>query len=103
MVKISVNIQTERGRTMPYHKDKQQAFQAAQQGTSDAQHSYDNIVKNDPDYGHHLKHLRQEVQEAYEQIQNALEVASETQRPQLKKYEGDLERIIQNVDELSDL
>lgn len=88
---------------MPYHKDKQQAFQAAQQGVVDAMHSYDNIVKNDPNYGHDLKHLRQEVQEAYEQIQNALEVASETQCSQLKKYEDDLQRIIQHVDESSDI
>ncbi len=63
---------------MPYHKDKQQAFQAAQQGVVQAEHIFNNIVKNDPNYGHDLKQLHQEVQEAYEQIQNALEVASET-------------------------
>ena len=59
---------------MPYHKDKQQAFQAAQQGVTQAENAFNNIVKNDPNYGHDLKELRQEVQEAYEQIQNALEV-----------------------------
>lgn len=57
---------------MPYHKDKQQAFQAAQQGVTQAENAFNNIVKNDPNYGHDLKELRQEVQEAYEQIQNAL-------------------------------
>ena len=72
----------ERDYIMPYHKDKQQAFQRPRKGVTQAEHAYNNIVKNDPNYGHDLKELRQEVQEAYEQIQNALEVASETQRPQ---------------------
>ncbi|MBY7121568.1 hypothetical protein ILS93_05520 [Bacillus sp. 16GRE42] len=85
---------------MPYHKDKQQAFQAAQQGVTQAEHAFNNIVKNDPNYGQDLKELRQEVQEAYEQIQNALEVASETQRPQLEQYENNLQNIIRNVDQL---
>ncbi|KAA0789302.1 hypothetical protein MKX31_15675 [Bacillus sp. FSL M8-0063] len=85
---------------MPYHKDKQQAFQAAQQGVTQAEHAFNNIVKNDSNYGHDLKELRQEVQEAYEQIQNALEVASETQRPQLEQYENNLQNIIRNVDQL---
>ncbi|MFD0770072.1 hypothetical protein ACFQZ1_14930 [Bacillus sp. CGMCC 1.60114] len=87
---------------MPYHKDKQQAFQAAQQGTVDAENVYNNIVKNDPNYPQDLKHLRQEVHEAYEQIQNALEVASETQRKQLQQYEQDLQHIMQNVEEVRD-
>lgn len=82
---------------MPYHKDKQQAFQAAQQGIKQAMDSNEQIVKNDPDYAHQLKHLRQEVNEAYEQIQNALETASETQRKQLEKYEQDLQQIVQDV------
>ena len=82
---------------MPYHKDKQQAFQAAQQGVTQAENAFNNIVKNDPNYGHDLKELRQEVQEAYEQIQNALEVASETQRPQLEQYENNLQNIMQHV------
>ncbi|MEC3159056.1 hypothetical protein P9Z94_23675 [Bacillus thuringiensis] len=85
---------------MPYHKDKQQAFQAAQQGVTQAENAFNNIVKNDPNYVHDLKELRQEVQEAYEQIQNALEVASETQRPQLEQYENNLQNIMRNVDRL---
>ncbi|MBG0972034.1 hypothetical protein [Bacillus sp. SRB3LM] len=85
---------------MPYHKDKQQAFQAAQQGVTQAENAFNNIVKNDLNYGHDLKELRQEVQEAYEQIQNALEVASETQRPQLEQYENNLQNIMRNVDQL---
>lgn len=85
---------------MPYHKDKQQAFQAAQQGVVQAENIFNNIVKNDPNYGHDLKELRQEVQEAYEQIQNALEVASETRCPQLEQYESNLQNIMRNVDQI---
>ncbi|CJD69126.1 Uncharacterised protein [Streptococcus pneumoniae] len=50
---------------MPYHKDKQQAFQAAQQGVTQAENAFNNIVKNDPNYGHDLKELRQEVPENF--------------------------------------
>ncbi|MFD3445663.1 hypothetical protein ACFDTO_13785 [Microbacteriaceae bacterium 4G12] len=90
---------TKEGNIMPYHKDKQQAFQAAQQGTKQATDAYNNVVKNDPNYAYHLQHLRQEVNEAYEQIQNALENASETQRKQLEKYQQDLQSIVQNVND----
>lgn len=62
-----------------------------------------NIVRSDSNYGAHLQHLRQEVNEAYMQIQNALEVASETQRGQLEKYERDLQQIVQEVNEFQDL
>jgi predicted nucleic acid-binding Zn-ribbon protein len=80
---------------MPYNKDKQQAFQAAQQGTEQARDVFEAIVKNDPNYGHDFKRLENEVNEALEQINNALEVASETQRPQLMQFQQDLERMIQ--------
>ncbi|WP_223700042.1 hypothetical protein [Sutcliffiella deserti] len=80
---------------MPYNKDKQQAFQAAQQGTEQARDVYEAIVKNDPDYGHDFKRLENEVNEAMEQINNALEVASETQRPQLMQFQEDLQTILQ--------
>ncbi|MGD6779330.1 hypothetical protein ACQCT3_06445 [Sutcliffiella horikoshii] len=80
---------------MPYHKDKQQAFQAAQQGTEQARDVYEAIVRNDPNYGHDFKRLEIEVNEAMEQINNALEVASETQRPQLMQFQADLQRLMQ--------
>ncbi|MFB9762381.1 MULTISPECIES: hypothetical protein [Bacillaceae] len=83
---------------MPYNKDEQQAFQAAQQGTKEAVNIASSIVANDPDYASQLKHLRKEVGEAYEQIQNALESATETQYDQLQKYEQDLRKIMQDVD-----
>lgn len=84
---------------MPYHKDKQQSFQAAQQGTKDVMDVYENIVKDSADYGSQLKHLKQEVNEAYQQIENALENASETQKSQLEQYQRDLQKIVTEVNE----
>lgn len=82
---------------MPYHKDKQQAFQAAQQGMEDAEELYHEIVNDSASYGHQLKHLKQEVNEAYQQIENALEVASEHQRVQLEQFQQDLKSIVDEV------
>lgn len=82
---------------MPYNKNKQQAFQAAQQGTNQAKDVYESIIKNDPDYGSQLKRLKNEVNEAYEQINNALEVASEHQREQLEQFQSDLQSIVNEV------
>jgi uncharacterized protein YheU (UPF0270 family) len=84
---------------MPYHKNKQQAFQAAQQGVEDVEEQYYEIVRESPDYGHQLQHLKQEVNEAYQQIENALEVASEHQRVQLKTFQNDLRKILDEVNQ----
>ncbi|MED3724532.1 hypothetical protein [Geobacillus stearothermophilus] len=56
-------------------------------------------VRDQADYGHQLAHLRQEVNEAFAQIENALEVASETQRVQLEKFRSDLQAIVDEVNE----
>jgi flagellar biosynthesis chaperone FliJ len=82
---------------MPYHKDKQQAFQAAQQGFEDAQGLYSEIVRDNASYGHQLKHLKNEVNEAFQQIENALENASEHQRAQLERFQQDLRSIVNEV------
>jgi flagellar biosynthesis chaperone FliJ len=82
---------------MPYHKNKQQAFQAAQQGIEEARELYNDIVQDSASYGHQLKHLKDEVNEAYQQIENALEVASDHQRAQLEKFRNDLQTIISEV------
>ncbi|MBY0120528.1 hypothetical protein [Bacillus sp. S/N-304-OC-R1] len=84
---------------MPYHKNKQQAFQAAQQGMEDAQELYFEIVRDSANYGHQLKHLKQEVNEAYQQIENALEIASETQKTQLEKFQKDLSKMVEEVNQ----
>ena len=84
---------------MPYHKNKQQAFQAAQQGVEDVEELYHEIVHDSSSYGHQLKHLKNEVNEAYQQIENALEVASENQRAQLEQFQTDLQSIVNEVNE----
>ncbi|RDU35839.1 hypothetical protein DRW41_17055 [Neobacillus piezotolerans] len=82
---------------MPYHKNKQQAFQAAQQGVEEARDLFTEIVRDSASYGHQLKHLQNEVNEAYQQIENALEVASEHQRAQLEQFRMDLQNIVEEV------
>lgn len=83
----------------PFHKDKQQAFQAAQQGYENAQGLYETIVKDNASYGHQLKHLKDEVNEAYQQIANAMEVASEHQRSQLERFQQDLKAMVADVNQ----
>ncbi|MGG0719672.1 hypothetical protein ABE096_19100 [Robertmurraya massiliosenegalensis] len=84
---------------MPYHKNKQQAFQAAQQGVNEAQELYHEIVRDSANYGHQLKHLQQEVNEALQQIENALEVASEHQKSQLEQFRQDVSAIASEVNQ----
>lgn len=84
---------------MPYNKNKQQAFQAAQQGVNEAQELYHEIVRDSASYGHQLKHLKNEVNEALQQIENALEVASETQRAQLEQFRQDVTAIANEVNQ----
>jgi phenylalanyl-tRNA synthetase alpha subunit len=81
----------------PYQKDKQQAFQAAQQGVEDAEELYYEIVSDSASFGHQLQHLKNEVNEAYQQIENALEVASEHQRVQLEQFQRDLQKMVSEV------
>lgn len=81
----------------PYNKNKQQAFQAAQQGYEEAQGLFATIISDSASYGHQLKHLKEEVNEAYQQIESALEVASEHQRAQLERFQQDLQSIVAEV------
>ncbi|MGJ7913309.1 hypothetical protein [Neobacillus sp. LXY-1] len=83
----------------PYNKDKQQAFHAAQQGYEEAQGLYETIVTDSASYGHQLKHLKNEVNEAYQQIENALEVASDHQRAQLERFQQDLRQMVSEVNQ----
>ncbi|WP_141432366.1 hypothetical protein [Bacillus sp. 03113] len=84
---------------MPYHKNKQQAFQAAQQAKEDAEELYYELNRNSGTYGHELKHLKQEVNEAYQSIENAHEVASEHQRKQLEKFKKDIKPIVDEINQ----
>lgn len=85
---------------MPYHSNKQEAFQDAQRNLLETQNLYQDIVKDSANYGHQLKHLKQEINETYQQIENALEVASEHQRQQLERFQRDLKSIVDEVNEI---
>ena len=85
---------------MPYHSNKQEAFQDAQRNLYETQNLYQDIVKDSANYGHQLKHLKQEINETYQQIENALEVASEYQRQQLESFQRDLKSIVDEVNEI---
>ncbi|MGD6816044.1 hypothetical protein [Metabacillus sp. 84] len=82
---------------MPYHKNKQQSFQAAQQEAAETVHHYEQMNPSSADYGSHLKHLKEEINETNAQIQNALENATEHQRSQLEKFQHDINRIVSEI------
>ncbi|MGF3102986.1 hypothetical protein [Rossellomorea sp. DUT-2] len=82
---------------MSYHKNKQQAYQAAEQSVTEIQNTINELVLDGASYGSQLAHLKNEVNEAYQQIENALEVASETQRAQLQQFKSDLSSIVSEV------
>ncbi|MCA1062727.1 hypothetical protein LS684_22370 (plasmid) [Cytobacillus spongiae] len=82
---------------MPYHKNKQQAYQAAEQSVTEVQNTINELVLDGASYGTQLAHLKNEVNEAYQQIENALEVASDTQRAQLQQFKSDLSSIVNEV------
>ena len=84
---------------LPYHQDPQQAFQQAQEGTKDVIDVFENMDASGNSYGHQLKHLQTEINEAYQQIENAMEVATEHQRVQLQKFQNDLRSIVEQVNQ----
>ncbi len=84
---------------MPYHEGKQQAFNDANQITDKIKVNFEQLDTTTAHYGKELKHLKEEVNEAFEQINNALEVASEKQRKHLYKFRDDLEEIVTAVNE----
>ncbi|WP_028390735.1 hypothetical protein [Bacillus cihuensis] len=80
-------------------QDKRRAFQAADQSYKQVQEAIHGIVKEGPDYGSQLKHVKQEMNEAYQQIESALQVASEHQREQLQQYQQDLQSMLDEVEQ----
>ncbi|WP_409293729.1 hypothetical protein V1498_11375 [Peribacillus sp. SCS-26] len=84
----------------PYHKDKQQAFQAAQQSYEQARVEAGGLDRGGPAIGSQVKRLKEEVNEAFQQIENALENASEHQRVQLREFQGDLHSIMKEIEEM---
>ena len=75
---------------MPYIKNKQQAFQAAQQQFVQAKQAIFDLEVSDEDFGHHYKKAEQEIREAEQVIQKAYRAASEHQRLELQKFEQEL-------------
>ena len=82
---------------MVYHEDKQQAYQDAQEATKDVKDILQKLDRNGNAYGAQVKHLKTGIIEAYEQIDNALEVASEHQRHQLQQYKQELQSIMNDM------
>lgn len=82
---------------VPYHKNKQKAFQASEQGVMEAKKMFESIDKDSPDYGRQLKQLQQEINEAFAQIENAMENASEKQRRRLERYREELHSIAEEA------
>lgn len=83
---------------MPYHKNKQQSFQAAQQGTSAAADAFRSASQEEADYGAQVKQVKEEVNEAFAQIQNARENATGNQNMRLDQFEEELNQIVSEVD-----
>lgn len=82
---------------IPYHEDKQQAFQDAQEATKDVKDILQKLDQGGRAYGAQAKHLKTGIIEAYQQIDNALEVASEHQRHQLQQYKQELQSIMNDM------
>ncbi|MBU9712386.1 hypothetical protein [Evansella tamaricis] len=82
---------------MPYHKNKRQAFEAAQQAFVQFQEAMENLHPEDADYGHHHKVAEQELDEAIQVIQKAHVTASEHQRKQLELYSKEIEQYKQEL------
>ncbi|MFC7370730.1 hypothetical protein ACFQPF_03465 [Fictibacillus iocasae] len=78
---------------MPYHKNKQQAFQAAQQGYEQAIQSSSMLESGSHEYGSRLKSFNEQKDEALMQIENAMETASEHQKEELEKLRSELHAI----------
>ncbi len=90
---------------MPYHKNKVQAFQSAQNGVRKAVDVHENLksMLHDPQFGHELGQLWEEINEAYQQVENAYEVASEHQKDELDHYRNTLDKMVSDLDEFQKL
>ncbi|MGM9926358.1 MAG: hypothetical protein ACI35P_00265 [Bacillus sp. (in: firmicutes)] len=80
------------------YKDNQLTFQQAQRGTKEVKDLLNSLDPLGNDYGHQVKLLKQEINEAYQQIDSALEIASEHQRAQLKQYQNELHDIVHQIE-----
>lgn len=77
---------------MPFEKNKQQAFQAAQQAYVEFQGSLENLHEDEADYGHQQKIAEEELNEAIQVIQKAHITATEHQKKQLNIFAEDIHK-----------
>lgn len=82
---------------IPYHKNKQEAFRAAEQAVFEARQAVENIVKHEPSEGTLTKRAWQEINEAEVQMNKALTVATEKQHKQLAQYEEEIMELKSNL------
>ncbi len=87
---------------MSYEKNKQQGFQAAEHGFNEVKGRFQVVksVKGTGAMGREMAELKNEVSEAYQQIENALEVCSDTQHTQLNQYKAQLDDMATMMDEM---
>lgn len=85
---------------MSNHKNKEEAFWAAESGVKEAldQLGVVKSVLNEASLGKELSHLKNEVSEATQQIQKALEVCSDTQHERLKEFQVQINKIEEEMD-----
>lgn len=82
---------------MPYRKDKQQAFQAAEQAVAEATQAVGNTDSYPADAGAHIKRAEKEINEAEQQINKALTISSEHQHQQLEQYQQTIANLKQQL------
>lgn len=85
--------------SVPYHKNKRQAFEHAQQAYTELQEAFQQLDPDSPEFGHQVKLADEEINEASQIINKAYTVASEHQKRQLDLFS---EEIAQRKQEIMD-
>ncbi len=78
---------------MPQKKNKQQAFQAAEQGVQEVRDLYNELDETSPEFGTYKKQLKKEINEAQQQIEKAMSIAGERQMDQLEAMKSEMEML----------
>ena len=84
---------------MGSYKDNQLTFQNAQRATQDVKDLLNMLDVHGSDYGHQLKQLKKEINEAFQQIDSAMIIASEHQRVELEGYQSELQSMYNQIEE----
>jgi len=83
--------------SVPYHKNKRQAFEAAQQAYTQLQDAFHQLDPDSPEFGHQIKLADEELNEANQIINKAYTVASEHQKRQLDLFSEELAQRKQEI------